>query len=279
MLKIAAIQMEPMLLNIEANHKKMMNLASKAVEQGALLITFPECSLTGYSLSLEEARTVAEPIPGPSTERIVELCQSLNILVALGMLEKDPEGSIYNTAVLLGRDGILGQYRKTHLPYLGVDRYLSQGDEITGPFPTPFGQVGLLICYDLRFPEPIRALALQGAHLVLLPTNWPDKAHLYPDFMAQSRASENGIYLLAANRIGEERGTRYLGRSVIVGPDGKKLAEGSSVVEEILIAEVDLTRSEEKKRVFVAGEYEFDIFGDRRPSLYQKLIDEGKDQK
>jgi predicted amidohydrolase len=279
MLKIAAIQMEPLLLDSETNLKKILNLVSESVELGAQLITFPECSLTGYSLSHEEARTVAEPIPGPSTSRILDVCQSFNILITLGMLEEDSEGHIYNTAVLLGRDGILGQYRKTHLPYLGVDRYLNQGDEITGPFPTPFGQVGLLICYDLRFPEPIRSLALQGAHLVLLPTNWPDKAHLYPDFMAQSRASENGVYLLAANRIGEERGTRYLGRSVIVGPDGKKLAEGTSDAEEILIAEVDLTLSEEKKRVFIAGEYEFDIFGDRRPSLYQKLVDEGKDQK
>jgi predicted amidohydrolase len=271
MLKFAAIQMEPVLLEPEVNLEKVELLISKAAELGVQVATFPECALTGYNLSHSEAKTISESIPGPATSRIIKACQESEIFVTLGMLELDHEGQCFNSAVLLGPEGILAKYRKTHLPYLGVDRYLASGDQIVGPFTTSIGQLGLLICYDLRFPEPIRALALQGAQVVLLPTAWPDKANFYPEFMAQSRAAENGIYLVAANRIGEERGTRYLGRSVIAGPDGKKLGEGSKDKEEILIAEIDLTRSENKKRIFVPDEYEIDLFADRRPELYQAI--------
>jgi len=272
--KFAAIQMEPVLLEPEVNLEKVVTLISQAVDLGAQVATFPECVLTGYCLSFQEAQALSEPIPGPATAIIIETCQQSDIIVAIGMLEKDNEGRCFNTAVLLGSDGILGQYRKTHLPFLGVDRFLTPGDQIAGPFKTHVGQLGLLICYDLRFPEPIRMLALQGAHVVLLPTAWPHAANLYPDFMAQSRAAENGLYLVAANRIGEERGTRYLGRSVIAGPDGAKLAEGSKDKEEIIIVEIDPARSENKKRIFTPGEYELDLFRDRRPELYQVLTDE-----
>jgi predicted amidohydrolase len=271
MLKIAAIQMEPILLEPEKNIEKVRHLISQAAEMGARVATLPECVLTGYGLSYEEAQSHAEPIPGPSVNRILEACQDLDILVSLGMIEKDLEMQCFNSAVLLGPNGIMGTYRKTHLPFLGVDRFLSAGDQINGPFETALGALGLLICYDLRFPEPIRLLALQGAHVVLLSTAWPDTATLYPAFMAQSRAAENGLYLVAANRIGEERGTRYLGRSLIVGPDGAKLAEGSTHKEEILMVEIDLNRSKNKKRIFIPGEYELDLFQDRRPDLYDAL--------
>jgi predicted amidohydrolase len=269
--KIAAIQMEPILLEPEKNVEKVLHLISQSAEMGAQIATFPECVLTGYGLSYEEAQAHAEPIPGPAVNRIVKACKELNILISLGMIEKDHEGQCFNSAVLLGPDGILGTYRKTHLPFLGVDRFLSAGDQINGPFKTDMGPLGLLICYDLRFPEPIRLLALRGAHIVLLSTAWPQAATLYPAFMAQSRAAENGLYLVAANRIGEERGTRYLGRSLIVGPDGAKLAEGSTHKEQILIVEIDLNRSMNKKRIFIPGEYELDLFEDRRPELYYAL--------
>jgi predicted amidohydrolase len=134
--------------------------------------------------------------------------------------------------------------------------------------------VALLICYDLRFPEPVRVHALQGAQVVALSTAWPAAATLYPEFMARSRAAENRIFLIAANRVGEERGTRYLGRSVIVAPDGALLAEASPQAEDLLLADIDPADSDVKRLIFDPGEYELDLFGDRRPELYRPLSEE-----
>jgi predicted amidohydrolase len=106
----------------------------------------------------------------------------------------------------------------------------------------------------------------------LLPTAWPSSATLYPEFMAQSRSAENSLFLIAANRCGEERGTRYLGRSIITGPNGEILAEAGPSDDQIVCAEIDLSRSEAKRRVFIPGEYELDLFGDRRPDLYGALV-------
>ncbi|OGO17608.1 MAG: hypothetical protein A2Z14_17060 [Chloroflexi bacterium RBG_16_48_8] len=273
MIKFAAIQMEPVLLAPETNLEKIVQFIFEGSNLGAKVLVFPECALTGYGLSLDEAEAFSESIPGPTTDRISEACRDTDCLVAVGMMEKDQGGGIYNAAVLLGADGVLGKYRKTHLPFLGVDRFLSQGTSIQDPFDTSAGKLGLLICYDLRFPEPIRVLALKGAQVVLLPTAWPNTATLYPEFMAQSRSAENCLYLIAANRIGEERGTRYLGRSVIVGMNGEKLAEGTKDKEEILLAEIDPSLSNDKKRIFTPGEYELNLFKDRRPELYGYLSD------
>jgi predicted amidohydrolase len=263
--------MEPELLEPKTNTEKIVHLIHETSKFDAEVMVFPECVLTGYGLSLEEAEAVSESLPGPASNRISEVCQKIGCFVALGMLERDQTGNIFNTAVLLGPNGILGTYRKTHLPFLGVDRFLSKGSSIDGPFETPIGKFGLLICYDLRFPEPIRILALKGTQVILLPTAWPNSATHYPEFTAQSRSAENSLYLVAANRIGEERGTHYLGRSLIVGPNGEKLAEGTTEGEEILLAEIDPSHSDNKKRIFKSGEYELDLFQDRRPELYGYL--------
>jgi len=273
MIKFAAIQMEPILLAREMNLEKIVQFIFEGSDLGAKVLVFPECALTGYGLSLDEAEAFSESIPGPSIERISEACRKTDSHVVLGMLEKDQGGGVYNAAVLVGVDGVLGKYRKTHLPFLGVDRFLSRGTSIDSAFETSAGKLGLLICYDLRFPEPIRVLALKGAQVICLPTAWPITATFYPKFMAQSRSAENGLYLIAANRIGEERGTRYLGRSVIVGINGEILAEGTEDKEEILLAEINPGLSINKKRIISLGEYELDLFSDRRPDLYSNLCE------
>lgn len=267
----AAVQMEPLLLQAEANLRRIIDLLNEAIHLGAQVVVFPECALSGYALSAEEAQHIAEPIPGPATQRISQICGRAQVVASIGMIEKGPDGHCYNAAVLIGRQGVLGRYRKTHLPHLGVDRYLQPGRKIEKPFESPYGRLGLLVCYDLRFPEPMRVLALQGAQVVLLSTAWPKAATLYPEFMARARSAENGIYLVAANRIGEERGTAYLGRSIISGPDGELLAEASSEHEMILLADIDPLCSDQKDRIFVPGAYELHLFGDRRPELYKAL--------
>ena len=270
--RFAAVQMKSKLLDTEANLEKIISLTHEASALGAEIAVFPECAITGYSLSAEEASAISEPIPGPHTQRLSDACREAALTaIMVGTLEKDEQGRVFNSAALVGPDGLIASYRKTHLPYLGVDRYLAAGDTLPGPWDTSAGRVGMLICYDIRFPEPARVLSLAGAQVVLLSTAWPSAATLYPEFMAQTRAAENSVFLVAANRVGEERGTSFLGRSMIIGPDGKMLAEAGMESEEILCVDIEPSKSDRKQRIFIPGEYELYLFKDRRPNLYHSL--------
>jgi 5-aminopentanamidase len=274
MVRVAAVQMQPALLDVPANLERVLESATQAAARGARLIVFPEMALNGYAITLDEAKALAQTIPGPATESLRATCAANGAAVVVGMLERDADGTLYNASVLVDEHGVRAAYRKTHLPLLGIDRYLAAGDSFAPPVDTPAGRVGLLICYDLRFPEPVRVHALRRAQIVALSTAWPAGATLYPEFMARSRAAENRIVLIAANRVGEERGTRYLGRSLIVAADGALLAEASPQAEELLLADIDPASSDVKRLVFEAGEYELDLFGDRRPELYRPLSEE-----
>jgi predicted amidohydrolase len=268
MVRVAAVQMQPAILDTDANLAHLLGLVQDSAAHDARLIVFPEIALSGYAITSDEAEALAQPVPGPATDAITRACHKTGAHVVLGLLERDRDGTLFNAAVLLGPSGLLSHYRKTHLPLLGVDRYLAAGDGLLPPVETPAGRVGLLICYDLRFPEPCRVLALLGAQLITLSTAWPMAGTLYPDYLARARAAENRTFLIAANRCGEERGTRYLGRSVIVAPDGTLLAEAAADREQTLYADIDPTLSDTKRLVFAAGEYELDLWGDRRPDLY-----------
>jgi predicted amidohydrolase len=273
MMKVAAIQMDPILFDRKSNLEKIAALAHQASLQGARLAVYPECAVTGYALTPDEAAHIAEPIPGPTSDMFVKLCAETDLTIMVGMLESNKQGDLYNTAILVDPQGLRARYRKTHLPTLGVDRYVLPGEELQPPVDTSVGRASMLICYDLRFPEPSRVLALSGAQLILLSTAWPSAASLYPDFIVSTRAAENHIYVVAANRIGEERGTTYLGRSIITNPDGHVLAEAGNSEETILYAEIDPLESDQKHRVFKPGEYELNLFVDRRPRLYTPLVE------
>ncbi len=228
MLRVAAVQMQPELLDLAGNLARVIDHTHRAAAREARLVVFPEIALSGYVVTPDEADALAQPVPGPATQAVAKACAEDDVHVVLGMLERDADGTLFNTAVLLGPTGLLARYRKTHLPLLGVDRYLAAGDGFTSPVVTPAGRLGLLICYDLRFPEPCRAARSPRRAGDRTVDRLARRRHLYPEFIARSRAAENRVYLLAANRCGEERGTRYLGRSVIVAPDGEILAEGST---------------------------------------------------
>jgi len=243
----------------------------RAVEHGVELAVFPECALTGYVYrSLEEALEVAEPVPGPASERVCRAAERLGVYVVVGMLER-ADGRCYNTAIVAGPNGFEGLYRKTHILCLGVDRFTTPGDIPYHVYDLPIGRLGVLICYDLRFPEPARSLALQGAQIVVLPTNWPVSSTIQPDVFSRARAAENHVFVLAADRVGEERGARFLGRSQIVAPSGEVLAEGSKDAVEMLVRDVDASEADVKNVVVRAGEHEMDCFADRRPELYGTL--------
>jgi predicted amidohydrolase len=271
-MRVAVAQLEPKLGEKERNLDACLARLEEAAAAGASLLVLPECAIPGYMFdSADEALPFAEEIPGPSTEALEEACRPLDLHVVCGLLERDGD-LLRNAAVLVGPDGLVGTYRKTHLPFLGVDRFVAPGDELT-VYETPLGRIGVEICYDLRFPEVTRTLALKGADLVAHPTNFPLAARVQTELVTVARAAENRIYLLTANRVGKERWGEFCGWSQIVDPYGRRLAEADETEEVLLVADVDVEKARDKDYV-IPGEYELHLFGDRRPELYGALVEE-----
>jgi 5-aminopentanamidase len=269
--KIAAVQIDPAIgANIE-NLKKIMDRARTAAASGARLIVFPECALTGYMFaSRVEALPFSETIPGPSTAVLGALCRELGIHLVYGLLERDGD-RCFNSAALLGPSGLIGTYRKNHLPFLGIDRFLDRGNLGFKVYETDIGKLGLFICYDCTFPESSRVMALAGADILVLPTNWPEGRALVPKHVITVRAFENKVHLVACDRVGQERGARFLGTSKIVNAWGETLAEASADREEIIFGEVKLSDARQKRIIFKPGEFEADFIHDRRPELYGRI--------
>jgi len=271
-MRVAVAQTEPKLGEKERNLEVCLARLEEAAAAGAQLLVLPECAIPGYMFeSGEEALPYAEEIPGPSTEALAEACRRLDVYAACGLLERDGD-VLHNAAVLVGPEGLIGSYRKTHLPFLGVDRFVVPGDELP-VFETPLGRIGVEICYDLRFPEVTRTLALKGADIVAHPTNFPMAAKVQTEVITLARAAENRIYLLTANRVGKERWGEFCGWSQIVDPYGRRLAEADETEETLLVADVEIEKARDKDYV-IPGEYELYLFGHRRPELYAGLVEE-----
>jgi predicted amidohydrolase len=267
-MRVAVAQIEPKLAEQERNLEACFARLDEAAGAGAELLVLPECAIPGYMFdSAEEALPYAEEIPGPASEAF----ERLGVHAICGLLERDGD-TLHNAAILVGPDGLIGSYRKTHLPFLGVDRFVVPGDELK-VFDTALGRIGLIICYDLRFPEVTRTLALHGADIVALPTNFPMAAKVQTEVITVARAAENRVYLLCANRVGQERWGEFCGWSQIVDPNGKRLAEAGETEEVLLVADVDVEKARDKDYI-VPGEYELYLFGHRRPELYGALVEE-----
>jgi 5-aminopentanamidase len=265
---IACVQMDVEIGNVAANRQKIATRLREAADHNAQLVIFPECALTGYCFdSLAEAAPFAEPLDGPSAQAIAAACREANLHAVVGFIEQFGE-RYYNAAMVVGPAGIIGSYRKVHLPFLGVDRFLTPGDRPFAVIPLPFGRIGINICYDASFPEAARALKLLGAELVILPTNWPGGAWRTAEFVVNARANENHLHVVAVNRVGSERGWQFIGRSKVVDCMGDTVIEASRDREEIVYATLDLEWSNRNKIVNVAGAYEIDRLADRRPEFY-----------
>lgn len=270
--KIAGIQMEPTLMEKAKNLSSCLEKIRETAREGAGLIVFPECNLSGYCFSsLKEAIPFAEAIPGPCTDQIASLCRDLNVYTVVGLIEKDGD-RYYNAIALLGPQGLVGKYRKLHLPYLGVDRFLNHGDLPLTVCETEIGMIGMGICYDARFPEHSRTLALQKADMVVLPTNWPEGAEFIPEHIIPTRSRENRIFYVAVNRVGEERGFRFFGCSKITDCSGGVLADGKPYEEDILYADIEPAMAREKHVIIRPGELEIHAFNDRRPEFYGPIV-------
>src|SRR5215469_7251945 len=228
-MKVAGVQMDVVFADRQANLARIVDRLRETARAGAQLTVFPECALPGYCFeSIAEARPHAEPVPGPSTLRLAEICRELATYAVVGLLEVDGE-RLFNAAVLVGPEGVVAGYRKVHLPYLGVDRFTTPGDRPFAVHAAGEGaagaRVGMSICYDAAFPEAARVLALEGADVIVLPTNWPPGAECTAEFVINTRAMENNVYYVAVNRVGNERGFRFIGHSKICDPRGRILAE------------------------------------------------------
>jgi predicted amidohydrolase len=273
--KIAAVQMNCRLGQKADNLTAIRERLGEAARNGARLVAFPECILTGYCFdSKAEAMGLAETVPGEMTSLLADDCRRLGVWAVCGMLERSPDGEhLYNAAVLVGPDGRLASYRKIHLPLLGVDRFAKPGDRPFVVHDLDGLRVGINICYDGSFPESTRVLTLLGADLVLLPTNWPTGAASTCNYLVQARALENNIYYAAINRVGEERGFAFIGRSRIVDCSGELMAATESGDELVLYASIEPEKARRKRVIKIPGTYEIDRVGHRRPEMYGPLVE------
>jgi len=274
-MKVAAVQMDITILDKQRNLGKILAGLESAACAGAGIVVFPECALSGYCFTgREEADAVAEPVPGPSSEKLWAAAKSLDCTAVVGMLEREGD-RMFNAAVVVSPQGIAGTYRKLHLPYLGIDRYVALGDKPFPVFETLHGKIGVNICYDCSFPEAGRVLKLKGAQLLTIPTNWPIGSDSW-QHTPKVRALENHFHVVVADRVGEERGFRFSGHSQIVDFTGKLHAEAGETEEIILFADLDLAGADRNRVVRVPGEWEFDRIAARRPEMYGPITERGE---
>ncbi|MCS7470437.1 carbon-nitrogen hydrolase family protein [Stieleria sp. ICT_E10.1] len=287
---IACVQSDVSFAQPEANLARVLAWMQKAAHgpsdsaphaagpAAAELVVFPECMLTGYTFdSREQAREAALETESPIFTSLVEAATDWNQLVTIGFLERSGE-RLYNSAALLGPDGMIGCYRKIHLPGLGVDRFVDRGEQAYQSYPVETARsgeasIGLAICYDASFPEPMRVLGLSGADVIALGTNWPKEGLHTSMIVPPARSMENHLYFVAANRVGNENGFAFCGRSSICGPDGVVLARSDDDQETILFAEADLAIARNKSIERTPGAHVIDRFADRRPEFYGRIVE------
>ncbi len=251
--------------DVAANLAWLARAARDAAGQGASLLVAPEMALTGYAIGADAVRRLAEPVDGPSARAAAGIAREHGIALCYGYPEAGADGRVHNAALLLGRDGSrLANHRKSHL-YGDLDRSaFAPGD---GSAPTVAdldgARVGLLICYDVEFPENVRLLALAGVDLVLVPTALMAPYAFIPGPLVATRAYENQVFLAYANRCGAEGDLAYLGRSCVVGPDGSELARAGDG-EGLIVADLDpdLLAASRRLNTYLA---------DRRPEIYTGL--------
>jgi predicted amidohydrolase len=277
-IRVAAGQIDPQLGEVDRNLEHIERVVAEAAAAGARLVVLPEAAVTGYVFeNLDEALTVAQRAVAVAEQRLADAAVKAGVALIVGTLEAEAR-EVFNTALIFSGDGRRFRYRKMHLPYLGVDRFATPGPDAPEVYELAGMRVGVLICYDLRFPEAARICALEGADLIALPTNWPVGVQFHPGIFAPARAAENHVYLLACDRVGEERGTTFIGRSILLDCNGKELAVASDTEEAILFGDVDPDLARQTHHRRIPGEHEWDTINDRRPGLYGRLLKPARDR-
>jgi omega-amidase len=259
MLTVALAQMDVLTGQPDANLARARDFAAQARDAGADLLLLPELWFNGYDLERAEER--ATPLGEGGFAHMAEIAREFGLHLAGSLLERH-DSVVSNTAVLYAPDGsLLGSYRKIHrFRLMQEHRYLAPGDHAT-LCPTPWGPVGLAICYDLRFPELFRVMALAGAVLFLVPAQWPVQRVEAWLLLARARAVENELIVAACNRVGNDGEVTFPGRSLVVDPWGNALVEGDGR-EQLLIARADLREIRKARRYLT-------VYEDRRPDAYR----------
>lgn len=270
-MRIACVQSDVAYGNPDANAERAIERLRALAADGVELAVFPEAYLTGYCVeSAEEARAVAISADSAPIRRLQSACDELDMLAVMGFAEEGEDG-VFNCAALFEPGMMTRFYRKTHLPDLGLDKFVRPGD-LLPVFDTRLGKIGILICFDLRPPEATRVLALRGAELIVLPTNWPEGAEVSAGFISVARAAENRVFVATCNRVGNENGFEFIGQSKIIDISGK-IHAAAGAVEEIIICDIDLAQARQKRTVNIPGKYETEVFASRRPELYGPIIE------
>jgi len=252
-----------------ANRAKGLKAAETAARQGAQLVCFAELAFEPFypqEPATKQAPHLAEPIPGPTTEAFSRLARQFGVVIVLNLFERDGDRT-YDSSPVINTDGkILGKTRMVHVPDYACFHekgYYALGDLGAPIYDTAFGKVGVAICYDRHYPEYMRALALGGADVVVIPQagavdEWPDGL-----FEAEMRvaAFQNGFFTALCNRVGKESRLEFSGESFVCDPEGKVIAQAGKGTEEILLCDIDL---EMVQRSYARTRF----LPDRRPELY-----------
>ncbi len=266
-IKIALAQISCKRGDKAENIKKIESRVTRAKRQGAELVIFPELSLTGYTMR-DQIYELAETIPGHSTTFLEKLAKKTGAYIVFGMpeLSEKTQATVYNTAVLVGPDGFIGKYRKMYLPTHSVfeeKRYFRPGYQ-TAVFETELGKIGLIICYDIFFPEVSRLTRLKGAQLIVCISASPATRRTFFETLTAARAIENTAFLAYVNLVGIEDGLQFWGGSRLVGPNGKVRVKAKYDEEDTVIGEINYSDIRPTE-IFVP------ILKDLRPELFDKL--------
>ena len=260
--KAAAIQYEPTQFKKEYNISSLLKFCEDAAKAGSKLIVTPEMGTTGYCfLDREEIKPLVESIPGPTTDKFYEISKKYDCYIVIGFPEVDKETNLYyNSAVLIGPEGIIGKHRKSH-SYIAEPKWSAPGQEHL-VYDTKIGKIAILICMDIHFIETARLVALQDADIIIHISNWLSERTPGPYWI--SRAFENSAYLIEGNRWGLERTVQFSGGSCIINPDGS-IASVIDSGDGICYAEIDIEWARNRE---VLGQK---VFNDRRPEMYMNL--------
>ena len=266
----------------ETNVRTGLAMVRRAADRGARIICLPELFSTMY-FCVERRRECfdwAEPIPGPTIDRVGAVARETGTVVIAPIFERAPDGRYFNAAAVVGPDGhVIGKYRKSSIPSMDRARsseprgdekfYFTPGDLGFPTFATPFGRIGILICYDRHFPEGARVLGLGGAEIVFVPTATSRMARHLWDLELRAHAVANVYYVCGVNKVGVDVGgsTRdHHGASLISSPRGEILAQASDTADDLAVADVDLGVLPELRELW--GYYR-----DRRPDMYGPVVD------
>ncbi|MGQ9626425.1 MAG: carbon-nitrogen hydrolase family protein [Anaerolineae bacterium] len=262
---VAAVQMSPRFKEVEENLRRMADFVEKiCLEQPVDLIVFPELTTTGYECGLDFTE-LAERVYGHTINFLSQTAKEFNTHLVFGMaLKEKVESIIYNSAVMIGPDGeFLGDYRKVHLR--GEERLPFRAGYRFVAIETSFAQVGLLLGWDIAFPEAARSLVLDGTELLCLCAAWEHPHNDEWRTYVLARAYENSTFVVAANRVGEEYSYRFFGESMIVGPRGELYATVDEEVEGYCVTKIDLDEVRRYRE-------EFQFLQCRQPQSYRAIV-------